>query len=160
MKLRYLRTLGLITTLQLACWPVAPSIHAASAVPAAIKAKQEAEAKGYTFEPSHDEIVSKAKKEGRLRVLSSLEGDMLKPVAETFKKKYPFIELRAEEIGIPLVLSGKTNEILPVWLWIYWQDGFIPQASAIGVILIVLTGLIGLAARRLLTRTQLAGTQG
>jgi iron(III) transport system permease protein len=62
--------------------------------------------------------------------------------------------------GIPLVLSGKTNEILPVWLWIYWQDGFIPQASAIGVILIVLTGLIGLAARRLLTRTQLAGAGG
>ena len=60
--------------------------------------------------------------------------------------------------GIPMVLSGKSNEILPVWLWIYWQDGFIPQASAVGVILIVLTGLIGLGARRLLVRTQLPET--
>jgi iron(III) transport system permease protein len=62
--------------------------------------------------------------------------------------------------GIPLVLSGKTNEILPVWLWIYWQDGFIPQASAIGVILIVMTGLIGIGARNLLARTQLSGAGG
>jgi iron(III) transport system permease protein len=62
--------------------------------------------------------------------------------------------------GIPLVLSGKSNEILPVWLWIYWQDGFIPQASAIGVILIVMTGVIGIAARNLLARTQLSGAGG
>ena len=59
--------------------------------------------------------------------------------------------------GTPLVLSGKNNELLSVWLWIHWQDGFIPQASAIGVVLIVLTAIIGLFARRLLARTELPG---
>ncbi len=62
--------------------------------------------------------------------------------------------------GTPLVLSGKNNELLSVWLWIQWQDGFIPQASAIGVVLIVLTAIIGLLARRLLARTQLPGMGG
>jgi ABC-type Fe3+ transport system permease subunit len=59
--------------------------------------------------------------------------------------------------GTPLVLSGKNNEVLSVWLWIHWQDGFIPQASAIGVVLTVLIAIIGLFARRLLARTQLPG---
>jgi iron(III) transport system substrate-binding protein len=73
--------------------------HAAAATSAATKAKQEAEASGYAFELSHDDIVSNAKREGRLRIMTSLESEKLKPVAEAFRKKYPFIELRAEEIG-------------------------------------------------------------
>ena len=73
--------------------------RAAAATSAATKAKQEAEASGYAFELSHDDIVSKAKREGRLRIMTSLESEKLKPVAEAFRKKYPFIELRAEEIG-------------------------------------------------------------
>jgi ABC-type Fe3+ transport system substrate-binding protein len=66
---------------------------------AATKAKYEAETRGYAFELSHDDILNKAKREGRLRVLSSLESDMLKPVAAAFRKKYPFIDLRAEELS-------------------------------------------------------------
>jgi iron(III) transport system substrate-binding protein len=73
--------------------------NAAVAGAALQKAKQEAEAKGFVFETSHAEIVAKAKKEGKLRVLSSLESESLKPVSEAFKKKYPFIDLRAEEIA-------------------------------------------------------------
>jgi iron(III) transport system substrate-binding protein len=73
--------------------------NAAVAGAALQKAKQEAEAKGFVFESSHAEIVAKAKKEGKLRVLSSLENESLKPVSEAFKKKYPFIDLRAEEIA-------------------------------------------------------------
>ena len=62
--------------------------------------------------------------------------------------------------GTPLVLSGKNNELLSVWLWIHWQDGFIPQAAAIGVVLIVLTAIIGLGAQKLLARTQQRGLGG
>ncbi len=62
--------------------------------------------------------------------------------------------------SIPLVLSGRHNEVLSVWLWHYWQDGFVSQASALAVLLILLTAIIGLLARQLLTRGQLAGTQG
>ncbi len=62
--------------------------------------------------------------------------------------------------AIPLVLAGKSNEVLSVWLWVYWQDGFVSQASALAVILILLTAIIGLLARRLLTHGQVGGSQG
>ena len=78
---------------------VAPAGLLGAASPALQKAKQESESKGFLFETSADEIVAKAKKEGRLRVLTSLDIDALKLVADAFKKKYPFIDLRAEEIA-------------------------------------------------------------
>ncbi|MBI2987150.1 MAG: iron ABC transporter permease [Deltaproteobacteria bacterium] len=61
--------------------------------------------------------------------------------------------------GIPLVLSGRENEVLSVWLWLRWTDGFIPEASAIGVMLILITAVMGVAARQLLARGQLSGTR-
>lgn len=75
------------------------AVLGAAAGSALQKAKQESESKGFIFETSRDEIIAKAKKEGRLRVLTSLEIEALKPVSEAFKKKYPFIDLRAEEIA-------------------------------------------------------------
>src|SRR5436309_3617169 len=99
MKVECLRIWGVLAVLQLAWWLVSPTAHATAAAFSATTAKYEAETRGYIFELSHNDIVSKAKREGRLRVMSSLEGDMLKPVAEAFRKKYPFIELRAEEIS-------------------------------------------------------------
>lgn len=75
------------------------TVRAAAAPSAALlKVKQEAEAKGYTFVISRDEIIERAKKEGRLRVLSSQEPGAIKAMASAFKQKYPFIDLRAEEI--------------------------------------------------------------
>lgn len=71
---------------------------AASPNPALLKAKKQAEAKGYTFVASHDEIVAKAKKEGKLRVLSELEPPTIKATTAAFTKKYPFIELFVQEI--------------------------------------------------------------
>jgi len=62
--------------------------------------------------------------------------------------------------AIPLVLAGKDNEVLSVWLWIHWQDGWVSQASALAVILILLTAVIGLLARKLLTTRQIGGPQG
>jgi ABC-type Fe3+ transport system substrate-binding protein len=79
---------------------VGPSAIAASPSAALLKARHEAESKGYTFFTSHDEIVSKAKKEGKLRVLTGLEGS-IKPITEAFKKKYPFIDPYVEEIKNP-----------------------------------------------------------
>jgi iron(III) transport system substrate-binding protein len=72
---------------------------AAPANPALAVAKKDAEAKGYIFLGSHDEVVSNAKKEGNLRVLGSLDKASLKVLSEAFKKKYPFINARAEEIN-------------------------------------------------------------
>ena len=63
-----------------------------SQTPRLLKAKQDAEAKGYIFETSHDEIVAKAKKEGRLKVLTGLDPASHAPMMQSFKKKYPFID--------------------------------------------------------------------
>ena len=73
--------------------------HAATATPALQKAKQDAEAKGFTFLTSHEEILARAKKEGRIRVLSSQDPEAIKAMTAAFKRKYPFIDARVEEIG-------------------------------------------------------------
>jgi len=91
------RILVLAGSLSILLMPAA--LFAAAASAALQKAKQESESKGFIFETSRDEIIAKAKKEGRLRVLTSLENEALKPVSEAFKKKYPFIDLRADEIA-------------------------------------------------------------
>jgi ABC-type Fe3+ transport system substrate-binding protein len=96
-KLHNSRTV--LLALVLVIFGVPAAANAAAAGAALQKAKQEAEAKGFVFESSRDEIIAKAKKEGKLRVLSSLEMENLKPVSEAFKKKYPFIDIRAEEIA-------------------------------------------------------------
>jgi iron(III) transport system substrate-binding protein len=58
-----------------------------------------AAADGYLTAGSRDEVVAKAKKEGKLRVISSLDRRTLKPMMESFSKKYPFIDIRMQEIG-------------------------------------------------------------
>jgi ABC-type Fe3+ transport system substrate-binding protein len=70
----------------------------AAPAPSLQKAKQEAEAKGLTFFANHDEIVAKAKKEGKIRVLSSLDPESFKPMADSFKKKYPFADVEVQEL--------------------------------------------------------------
>jgi ABC-type Fe3+ transport system substrate-binding protein len=75
------------------------SLHAAAANPNLAKAKQEAEAKGYIFATSQEEIIAHAKKEGKLRVMGSLGAQTLKPLNEAFRKKYPFIDSQAQEIA-------------------------------------------------------------
>jgi hypothetical protein len=73
--------------------------HGATAPAAALlKAKQDAAAKGYIFESSRDEILAKARKEGRLRALSSLEGATIKAMAEAFRSEYPFLNVHVEEL--------------------------------------------------------------
>ena len=62
------------------------------------KAKQAAETRQYTFFTSHDEIVAKAKAEGRARVLSSFDADTYRPMINAFRQKYPFLEVQAEQI--------------------------------------------------------------
>jgi ABC-type Fe3+ transport system substrate-binding protein len=74
------------------------SIFAAEFSPALLKAKKEAEGKAYLFAASHDEIVNRAKKEGKLRVIVSLDAGILKRLSEGFTKKYPFIQVQADEI--------------------------------------------------------------
>ncbi len=97
MKLRSAQLLLLAVSLFGICFK-SPS-DAASPNSAVLQAKQDGEAKGYLFETSHDAILTKAKKEGRLRVFSSFDSESLKALVKAFKQKYPFIDIRAEEVA-------------------------------------------------------------
>jgi iron(III) transport system substrate-binding protein len=67
----------------------------ASAPPTQIK---QAAAKGYVSFSNHDEVVEKAKTEGKLRVLVNMDPATLKAAGKAFNQKYPFINLHAQEI--------------------------------------------------------------
>ena len=71
--------------------------RAATGSPALQKAKQDAEARGFSFITSHDEIVAKAKKEGELRVLGNIEPAVIKAGMAAFMKKYPFLNVVGRE---------------------------------------------------------------
>jgi iron(III) transport system substrate-binding protein len=59
----------------------------------------------YVIVGSHEEIVARAKKEGKVNVISSLDTITFKPMMQSFSKKYPFIEVRLQEIGGPEALQ-------------------------------------------------------
>ena len=83
----------------IASWLETVNVFAAAAPSASLlKAKKAAEANGFVFYADHDDIVSRAKKEGKLVVFSGQDLTSLKAVTEAFKKKYPFIDVRANGI--------------------------------------------------------------
>jgi spermidine/putrescine-binding protein len=63
-----------------------------------LKAQKDAEAKGLIFYTSRDDIIAKAKQEGKLRVLAEMEPPNIKASIKAFAQKYPFINLHIEEI--------------------------------------------------------------
>ena len=94
MRRDFLRLLAL--TLVLSSGAGAATFAADSA--AVSKAKKNAEARGYIFPSDRNEIMAKAKTEGRLRVLAEMEPPNIKASTAAFMKKYPFINLYIEEI--------------------------------------------------------------
>jgi ABC-type Fe3+ transport system substrate-binding protein len=92
MRIRWSAVLTFLLLLALAA-----ESSAATAAPALLNRKKEAEAKGYTFVTNHDEIVAKAKKEGNLRPLVNMRPANIKASADAFRKRYPFINLDVRE---------------------------------------------------------------
>ncbi|MGB7951816.1 MAG: hypothetical protein WCH75_29365, partial [Candidatus Binatia bacterium] len=89
-----------ITFIAIWFWALEFCAIAASASPALLEAKKEAESKGYIFITSKDEILANAKKEGQLSVQTFIEGDAKKAMTEAFQKKYAFIQqVSADNIG-------------------------------------------------------------
>src|SRR5215467_9039119 len=66
-------------------WP-GPCAFSASPNSALLKAKEEAKGKGYIFETSHDDVVAKAKAEGKVRILTSQDGAVLPYLVKLMKK--------------------------------------------------------------------------
>ena len=88
----------LIPSLIAALWLCDSAAFAATPSPALLKAKKDADAKGYAFITNHDEIVNQAKQEGKLRALAEMEPPTIKASVKAFAKRYPFINLHIEEI--------------------------------------------------------------
>ncbi len=77
---------------------LAPSGASGATVDAGLlKARSEAESKGFIFETNRADILAKAKKEGRVKILSGWDADTYPYLKEAFRKKYPFIEVQIEE---------------------------------------------------------------
>ena len=108
MKMDFLksRSLAFLTMI----WLVAETF-AAESTPNLSKAKQQADAKGYTFITNHDEIVAKAKKEGKLRVTAAMDAANIKIYGAAFQKKYPFIDIDGRESNGPDVAQRILREI-------------------------------------------------
>src|SRR5215813_4102714 len=87
-------------------WAAHSIVIAASTSPALLKTKQEAEARGYIFETSHDEIVAKAKKEGKLRVITSLEPETYAPFKKGLEKSIPSLTSRSRKSPAPIPTSA------------------------------------------------------
>jgi hypothetical protein len=117
MKLHFSREALLIF---LAILLFAPPVDAATPSPALLKAKQDAEARGFLFVADRAEIVAKAQKEGRLRVISSMEPETAKSSVAAFRKRYPFIDLSVHartgsESAQQLVLQIKSGMASKEW---------------------------------------------
>ena len=52
------------------------------------------------------------------------------------------------EIGMPLLLSGPDNHVLSVRIWSSWESGKLNQASALGVVMVLVMGLVIIIAQR------------
>jgi iron(III) transport system substrate-binding protein len=91
-------------------WTVAETFAAAPS-PRLLKAKQQADAKGYTFIPNHDEIVAKAKKEGKVRVIAAMQPSDIRTYGAVFQKKYPFIDVDGLESTGPDVAQRRLREL-------------------------------------------------
>jgi ABC-type glycerol-3-phosphate transport system substrate-binding protein len=66
--------------------------------PRLLRAKQASEKQGYVFITSRDEIIAKARAEGKLRILTGMEPPTMKASAAAFGKTYPFINVQIQEI--------------------------------------------------------------
>jgi ABC-type Fe3+ transport system substrate-binding protein len=112
----------------LACLSVCPAF-AGDANPPAAKSKQQGETKGMVSFGSRDEIIGRAKKEGKLRLLVNMDAPTLKAAAKVFTQKYPFLDVSGREItGSAMiqrnVLEIKSGQATREWDVVYTSRDF------------------------------------
>src|SRR5215510_8905491 len=131
-----MKMISRIFALALVLWLTALAGYSDAASPALLKAKQEAEGKGYILAATHDEIVASAKKEGRMRAVSFLSGKMLDAMARAFKARYPFLDVHVEEQGGSVeaaqrflleIKAGVANNWDANRLWTELYDQYLPD---------------------------------
>jgi len=63
------------------------------------------------------------------------------------------------EISLPLMLSGPRNRVLSVRIWQAWEQGHLSEASALGVVMVLVMGTIVFIAQRASHVSVAAGTR-
>jgi iron(III) transport system permease protein len=53
------------------------------------------------------------------------------------------------EISMALLLSGPNNQVLAVRIWHHWENGRLSEASALGVLMVILMGVLIFAIQRI-----------
>lgn len=148
-----------------------PIALAQTVSPALVGAKKQAESKGFAFHTSRDEIIAKARQEGRLRALVQFEGS-ISHITKAFNKKYPFINIHLEDSGGPeahhrfiqeLQAGTKTDwDVLNAAIEIY--PDYVPYAKKIDIlgmaehgVLQIPTKMIDPSNRNIVTLAQAIG---
>jgi iron(III) transport system substrate-binding protein len=135
--------------------PVA-SLATAAAIPSLSEARKDAQAKGYEFFASHDEVVALAQKEGRLRVNSGLETRAFKPLIDAFKQKYPFmVDVHVDEIAgreayqrfLLEVKAGQAKEWDLTHIPIDFAQDYIPQLKKHDIVGMAKAGVLKIDPR-------------
>jgi Bacterial extracellular solute-binding protein len=131
------------------------ALFGATVSPALLKAKQEAEGRGYFFEASHDEIVAKSRKESKLRVLSSLSPEVFPHLTRVFKEKYPFVDLQLREITgteaaqrhlHDLGAGGAKNWDVSHLSWDFFHE-YLPHAAKIDILGMAQQGILAIPSK-------------
>ena len=109
---------------------------------------------GYLFLARHDEIVAKAKEEGKLRVLSSYDRDTFQALRKAFVQQYPFIDLtvqRSEGVEgfqrflLELQATKRSNwDVVEVATELYKE--FLPHAKKLDIFAMAKQGILQIPA--------------
>jgi iron(III) transport system permease protein len=59
------------------------------------------------------------------------------------------VVLSVRELSSSILLYSQGSEVLSVLMWQYWEHGFIPEISALGVMMVLILVLILMLARAL-----------
>jgi ABC-type Fe3+ transport system substrate-binding protein len=132
------------------CLALAVHVLAAESSGVLLKAKKEAESKGYIFEASRDAIVAKAKQEGSIKVLSGLDPGSHSSIMAGFKKKYPFLKIEMAEVTGPdgaqrFILelkSGRTSDFDVAHASTEFYSEYIPFAKKFDVLAMAEAGVL------------------
>lgn len=93
---------------------------------------------------------------GKMRTLFSITLPLLFPA---FVAGWIWVAVHAlRAFSIPLMLGTNQNKVYAILLWEHWQEGDVPMAAALGVILILVLIPLALLMRRFVMRV--SGQQG
>ena len=90
-----------------------------------------------------------------MRVILRVTAPLLKPTL--FFSWLWVILLAFREVTVALMLSSPTNMVLPVLIWNRWNEGQLPEAAAVAIMLTLIAVFLLLLGRKGLQRMAITG---